>query len=60
MVDRLSTVHHDNEGAFTTEEVDKELEEGVDGKRLPPAISRELSYVYAAARFEGAYLVYIS
>lgn len=60
MVDRRPTVHHDNEGAFTTEEVDEQLEEGIDGKRLQPAISRDLSYVYAAVMIEGAYLVYIS
>lgn len=60
MVDRRPTVHHDDEGAFTTEEVDKELEEGVDGKRLQTAVSGDLSYLYAVATIEGAHLVYVS
>lgn len=30
--DWCSAVHHDNEGSFAAEEVDQELEEGVEGK----------------------------
>ncbi len=34
MADGLATVHHDYEGSFTAEKVDKKLKEGVYGKGL--------------------------
>jgi hypothetical protein len=40
MVDRLSTVHHDNQGSFSSNEVDQELEESVYGKSLVQVSSR--------------------
>jgi hypothetical protein len=34
MVNRFAAVRHDNEGSFTADIVDQQLEEGVDGKGL--------------------------
>ena len=34
MINGLTTMHHDDQRAFTTEKIDEELKEGVDGKGL--------------------------
>jgi hypothetical protein len=34
MRDWPSAIHHDNQGSFATDEIDEELEEGVDGECL--------------------------
>jgi hypothetical protein len=34
MIDRLSTVHHDNQGSFSSNKIDQELEESVNRKSL--------------------------
>ena len=44
MVNGRSTVHHDYEGPFTAEEIDEELEKGVDGKRLQMRQQRLLGF----------------
>ena len=51
MRDGRAAMGHDNHGPLAAEEVDEELEEGIDGERLPmPSVSTGLSEQLRAPR----------
>ena len=50
MVDWFSTMHHNNQGSFSSDEVDQKLEEGIDCKsllRLGPVVE-EWEWVFTS------------
>lgn len=52
-MDRLSTVHHDNEGTLAAKEVDEQLQEGVDCESLKgsQSVSSQTSPGHAPASY---------
>jgi hypothetical protein len=54
MVDGFSTMHHNNQGSFSPDEIDQKLEEGINCKSL-----RQLAW--AVEEWElGIHLIYIA
>lgn len=60
MMNRRSTVHHNYEGTFTAQEIDQQLEEGVDGKSLEIVVSRDSWISKPQPGNDGACLVDVS